>query len=128
MLSGAFYSKHRHTDVGWTVSYPPRHAVGDALAVCLVLHGFDANHETAFSSLYLQDAQAQLVAGDPIQPIVLAAADGGNTYWHRRADGDDPLGTLVDEFLPLLAQKGLLVDRVDALGWSMGGYGALLLR
>ena len=31
----------------------------------------------------------------PIPSIVLAAADGGDTYWHRRADGDDPLGMLV---------------------------------
>jgi pimeloyl-ACP methyl ester carboxylesterase len=34
---------------------------------------------------------------------------------------------LVDEFLPLLASRGLDVDRFAVGGWSMGGYGALLL-
>ena len=37
---------------------------------------------------------------------------------------------VVDEFLPLLAERGLRAtpdDRIGLLGWSMGGYGALLL-
>jgi S-formylglutathione hydrolase FrmB len=34
---------------------------------------------------------------------------------------------LVHEFIPLLETKGLLVHQVGVLGWSMGGYGALLL-
>jgi enterochelin esterase-like enzyme len=127
LVSGSFYSRHRHQEVGWTISYPPGHSSGSALPVSLVLHGYDANHETAFNALYLQDAQAQLVNGHPIPPIALAAVDGGNTYWHRRADGDDPVGMLVREFLPLLHRRGLVVEHVDVLGWSMGGYGALLL-
>jgi len=31
------------------------------------------------------------------------------------------------EFLPLLAAEGLDISRVGFIGWSMGGYGALLL-
>jgi S-formylglutathione hydrolase FrmB len=31
------------------------------------------------------------------------------------------------EFLPLLTERGLATDRVAFLGWSMGGYGSLLL-
>jgi pimeloyl-ACP methyl ester carboxylesterase len=34
---------------------------------------------------------------------------------------------VVDELLPLLASRGLAVDRFAVGGWSMGGYGALLL-
>lgn len=33
---------------------------------------------------------------------------------------------ITSEFLPLLASRGLRVDRIGLLGWSMGGYGALL--
>jgi len=33
---------------------------------------------------------------------------------------------LDQEFLPLLADRGLRTDRYGVLGWSMGGYGALL--
>jgi S-formylglutathione hydrolase FrmB len=58
-------------------------------------------------------------------PFALAAMDGGPGYWHPHAT-DDPLGSLLDEFLPLLKQRKLDTDRVAALGWSMGGYGALL--
>jgi len=55
----------------------------------------------------------------------LASAEGGNGYWHPHPD-DDPLGMLLDEFVPLLASRGLRVSRLAALGFSMGGYGALL--
>ena len=34
---------------------------------------------------------------------------------------------VLGELLPMLAQKGLDTSRVGFLGWSMGGYGALLL-
>jgi enterochelin esterase-like enzyme len=52
--------------------------------------------------------------------------DGGrDSYWHRRSDGTDALAMLLEEFIPLVR------DRVGPLphalmGWSMGGYGALL--
>jgi S-formylglutathione hydrolase FrmB len=52
--------------------------------------------------------------------------DGGPGYWHPHAS-DDPLGALLDEFVPLLGSRyRLVVDRYAVLGWSMGGYGALL--
>ncbi|MBV9098912.1 MAG: esterase, partial [Frankiaceae bacterium] len=50
-----------------------------------------------------------------------------HTYWHRRSDGDDPQLMLLTEFIPLLASRGLRTDRLGLAGWSMGGYGALLL-
>ncbi len=34
---------------------------------------------------------------------------------------------IVDEFPPLLTDKGLDISRLALLGWSMGGYGALRL-
>jgi pimeloyl-ACP methyl ester carboxylesterase len=44
-----------------------------------------------------------------------------------RARGDDPLLMLTTEFVPMLATFGLRTASVGVLGWSMGGYGALLL-
>ncbi len=61
------------------------------------------------------------------RPFALAAADGGNGYWHPRSDGDDPLGMLSNEFLPMLNKLGLHTDAIGAIGWSMGGFGALLV-
>ena len=34
---------------------------------------------------------------------------------------------LTDELVPMLAQRGLQTARIGLSGWSMGGYGALLL-
>jgi S-formylglutathione hydrolase FrmB len=72
-------------------------------------------------------AQAQIVNGRPIAPIALASIDGGDAYWHPRSDGDDPIAMLLDEYLPMLARRGLRTSVFGVLGWSMGGYGALLL-
>ena len=43
--------------------------------------------------------------------------------------GDDPMGMLVDELIPLCQARGLgrPPRRIGAMGISMGGYGALLL-
>ena len=60
-------------------------------------------------------------------PFALAAVDGGDAYWHPRSDGDDPLRMLTEEFIPMLGELGLRTGTIGVLGWSMGGYGALLL-
>jgi S-formylglutathione hydrolase FrmB len=58
--------------------------------------------------------------------VIVAGVDGGaDSYWHKRVDGTDPLAMLIDEFIPLV--RGLVGDLPQAvMGWSMGGYGALL--
>lgn len=63
-----------------------------------------------------------------------------NYYWHARrsestGDGDispdtppcDTGAMVMDDFLPLLGRLGLETRRIGLLGWSMGGYGALLI-
>jgi S-formylglutathione hydrolase FrmB len=126
-VSGSFYARARRRTVGWTISYPPDHGPGDRLPVCVVLHGYGNDHRYAFDTLRLQDAQAQFLGGQLVAPVVLASIDGGNVYWHPRSDGDNPLGMILDEYLPLLAGRHLATNAIGALGWSMGGYGALLL-
>jgi enterochelin esterase-like enzyme len=113
--------------VGWTVAYPPGWTPRAPVPLCLVLHGYATDHRYAFDTLHLQDIQAQLAQQTPARPFVLAAADGGNAYWHRRRDGDDPPGMLMDELVPRLVRDGISTDRLVAFGWSMGGYGSLLL-
>jgi hypothetical protein len=127
-LSGSFQSQARHADVGWTVAYPPGHQSGDHLRVCLVFHGWGVTHSEAFTSLRLQYPLASVVQGKEAPPFVLAAADGGNGYWHSHGD-DNPLAMVHDEVLPLLATHGLDCGSGQppaTFGWSMGGYGSLL--
>jgi S-formylglutathione hydrolase FrmB len=59
--------------------------------------------------------------------LVVASVDGGDdSYWHARADGTDAMAMLLDEFIPMV--EGQLDGPLPRalLGWSMGGYGALL--
>ena len=127
MVSGSFDSPARRRRVGWSIAYPPRHGAGAALPVALVLHGRGDDHRAAFASHHLDRYLAEVVR-QGVQPFALASVDGGDhAYWHRRADGDDPQRMILDEFLPLLADRGLLTARIGLSGWSMGGYGSLLL-
>ena len=124
--SGSFASKARHRNVGWSLALPPGHESASGLPVVLVLHGRGGNHTTGFAQLGLHRFLAAHVRSGGA-PFALAAADGGDGYWHPRASGDDPLVMLTTEFVPMLATFGLSTARVGVLGWSMGGYGALLL-
>jgi len=60
-------------------------------------------------------------------PFAVVAVDGGNGWWHRRVTGEDSGSMVLNELLPMLPSQGLDISRVSFIGWSMGGYGALLL-
>lgn len=59
-------------------------------------------------------------------PVAVAAVDGGDVYWHARADGTDAAALVLDELLPLLPRRAGgapgLVDgwlrRVAARRWA----------
>ncbi|SHN02292.1 alpha/beta hydrolase-fold protein [Cryptosporangium aurantiacum] len=128
LIRGEFRSARRRAVVRYRIAYPPGARDDDQLPVCLVLHGFGGDEGVLGDGIALPRYLADVVA-DGVPPFVLAAADGGPRYWHPRADGDDPLGMLTDEFLPLLVGRGLEAgagQRIGLLGYSMGGYGALL--
>jgi dienelactone hydrolase len=125
--SGSFSSRACDRDVGWQLSYPPGARVGDRLPVALVLHGRGGNAGSATTELHLDGYLADAVS-EGTRPFVLAAVDGGDhSYWHRRRSGEDPQAMLTAEFVPLLTGMGLATARIGLFGWSMGGYGALLL-
>lgn len=121
-------SAARKRTVGYTIAYPPGRRPGDPLPLVLVLHAHGRDQSSALSGLSLAEAAAIVVDGDPLAPMAFVAVDGGDGYWHARP-GDDPLGMLVDELIPLCQARGLGAppQRIGVLGTSMGGYGALLL-
>ena len=126
MTSGSFVSAARGgLDTGWTVARPA--GVTTPLPVVVVLHGLGGDHSTAFSELGLDRFLTQtVVAGTP--PFALASVDGGTTYWHHRGSGEDAGAMVRDELIPMLgATPGLDITRLGFHGWSMGGYGSMLL-
>jgi S-formylglutathione hydrolase FrmB len=126
-ISGSFTSAARlGATTGWTIAYPPHAAA--PLRVLIHLHGRGGDHKEAFGShLGLDRFLAQAVRRGSA-PFAIASVDGGDhSYWHRRADGSDSGAMVVDEFIPLLAARGLDTSRIGLHGLSMGGYGALWL-
>lgn len=123
--SGAFPSALRGRQVRWGLAVPDG-AAATGLPVAVVLHGYGGTWRSAWTDLGLHHFLAAHVAAGG-RPYALASVDGGNGYWHPRASGDDPLGMVVHELVPRLAAMGLATAQIGAMGWSMGGYGALLL-
>lgn len=104
----------------WWVARPPG-ATG-TIPVVVALHGADSSAEDWLRTMGLDRF---LAASDA--SFALAGIDGGTKgYWHPRDDGDDPRALVLDQFLPFLSRHGLDTGSLGLLGWSMGGYGALL--
>ncbi len=122
--SGSFISAARGgVDTNWIIARPPGQSA--PLRPVIALHCKDGDAASVMD-LGVEDCLAQLVqAGRP--PFAVISVDGGDTFWRRHNSGQDPGAMVLDELLPMLATKGLDISRVGFMGWSMGGYGALLL-
>ena len=110
--------------VAWSIAWP---AARSQVRALIVLHGRGDDQSAVLGRHRLGAYLADVVAkGTP--PFAVCGVDGGrDSYWHARASGINPQKMVVRELLPVLRQQGLLVDRFALGGWSMGGYGALLL-
>jgi enterochelin esterase-like enzyme len=95
----------------------------EARAVLICLHARGSlGYRMAFDTVHVHDVVA--AAG---KPIAVVAVDGGSdSYWHKRASGIDPQAMLHDELLPRLDTEIAPGLPRAIMGWSMGGYGALL--
>ncbi|MFL6061494.1 MAG: alpha/beta hydrolase [Marmoricola sp.] len=126
-VSGSLSSSSMRGKVGWTIGYPRGSKPGDHLPVVISLHGRSGTHRSTFSTLHLGDTLTEVVkAGTPA--FAIASVDGGDHgYWHHRADGTDAGAMVRRDLVPVLADHGLDTSRIGLYGWSMGGYGALLL-
>jgi enterochelin esterase-like enzyme len=118
--SGTFRSRHwPGQDVGWQLALPSSHPA-KTTPVVIALHGRGGAAGDAFDSLHLDQHVRE--AG-----LAVASVDGGDYYWHARRVGIDPGAMVVDDLLPLLVRQTGYAGKVAFLGWSMGGYGSLLL-
>jgi len=116
-----FESAYRHTAVQMVTLIPPDAPAGVDLGVTLALHG------AGNTAAGLAEQLVTAMTAAKIATFAVVCPDGGGTYWHKRADGDDPIGMILHEVLPRAAAAGLATRRIGIAGESMGGYGALLL-
>ena len=123
-VSGSFVSAARGgVQTNWAIARPPGQTA--ALRPVIALHGKGANAAEVMAGGVEQGLAQAVDAGLP--PFAVVAVDGGGSYWHKRASGEDSGAMVLDELIPMLGSQGLDTSRVGFLGWSMGGYGALLL-
>ena len=124
MMNGSFISAARGgVATNWAIARPPGQT--GPLRPVIALHGKGSDAATVMAGGVEQGLAQAVAAGLP--PFAVVAVDGGGGYWHRRSSGEDSGAMVLGELLPMLAQKGLDTSRVGFLGWSMGGYGAMLL-
>jgi len=127
--SGSFVSAFRPgISTRWSLAAPelPPGGSQPELPVAVFLHGLGGSHAVLLEDLAAHEPlQRHLDAGGT--PFAIAAVDGGNTWWHPRADGSDTQSMLVKEFVPLLGSQGYDLGRIGLFGLSMGGFGSLLL-
>ncbi len=120
-LETTFRSAYRHRTVRMVTLVPAGLASARGLGVVVALHELGGDARTEAGRL------ATGMASAGVSGFAVITVDGGSTYWHRRADGDDPLGMIISEVLPRAAARGLRTGHIGITGNSMGGYGALLL-
>jgi pimeloyl-ACP methyl ester carboxylesterase len=124
MVTGSFVSAARGgVSTNWAIARPPGQT--KALRPVIALHGKGSDASTVMAGGVEQGLAQAVNAGLP--PFAVVAVDGGGGYWHKRASGEDAGAMVLGELIPMLDGQGLDTSRVAFLGWSMGGYGALLL-
>ena len=119
-----FYSgAMRGREIGWRVLTPTDFRA-PARAV-LYLNRPDTDHT---DSIHRADADGPLLksrdAGAPA--LAMVTVDGGDRYFHPRADGTDFAEMVAEELLPRMRDEaGLDVSVLGLAGFAAGGYGAL---
>jgi S-formylglutathione hydrolase FrmB len=116
----SFFSAYRHRQVQMITLVPAKTSPA-GLGLVLALHGAGSD------AAGMADQMAPAMTETGLRNVAVVCVDGGDTYWHPRADGDDPLGMIMHEVLPRAHASGLATARIGVTGESMGGYGALLL-
>jgi enterochelin esterase-like enzyme len=123
-LTGSFVSAARGgVKTNWVIAMPPGQT--EMPRPVIALHGMDGD-ATQMLEAGVDDGLAQLAKRGKAG-FAVVGVDGGNTYWHKRASGEDSGAMVLNELLPMLSSMGMDTSRVGFMGWSMGGYGALRL-
>lgn len=115
---GEFDSASARKRVGYGVYRPA--STPEAALFCL--HGRGGSHRDPFEDLGLH----RFVASAGLNWLI-TAVDGGESFWHARADGSDTQRLVIDELMPMVLADDAAGAKPVVIGWSMGALGALLI-
>jgi pimeloyl-ACP methyl ester carboxylesterase len=124
LRSFAYRSRFVRVPIGVAFAFPAHIDPHTIERVIYLLPGRDG---TAAATLHLNYAAALLALPAAHQAVVIAAIDAGDSYFHRRAAGEDRLAAVTRELPQLVhAHTGARPVHETLAGFSMGGYGSVL--
>ena len=105
---GSFVSEHRGgLETGFTIVTPARRRRRRCRSSWR-LHGRGSDHRSLVGPKFRIERFLEDHVERGGEPFAIGTVDGGQSYWHERPDGEDAGAMVVDEFLPMLAERGLL--------------------
>jgi enterochelin esterase-like enzyme len=127
----SFRSSILHRDINYAVLLPADYdsSVASSYPVVYLLHGYGDNE----SAWYQYGLISYYADADPagIQPMIYVMPQGFNTYWVNKYNGQYPyMDVMVKELVPTIDSLFRTVKDAQhraVMGYSMGGYGALIL-
>ncbi|MBV8290489.1 MAG: alpha/beta hydrolase, partial [Mycobacterium sp.] len=97
MVTGSFVSAARGgIATNWAIARPPGQT--KPLRPVIALHGKGSSAATVMDGGVEQGLAQAVRAGLP--PFAVVAVDGGGSYWHKRASGDDAGAMVLNELIP----------------------------
>src|SRR3954447_24638196 len=109
----------KSTQSSYSVALPPGYRKGDGTPLAIYLPGLNGGDNDLDRVLGI--AGFATAAGSKL--AFLQPGFGGTTYWHRRADGRDPVATLMEDVVPAVEKRfgvGGSRERRGVFGSSMG--------
>jgi S-formylglutathione hydrolase FrmB len=126
IVTGTTDSAAMHRSMGWEVALPPRANRSTRLPLVVVLPGASGNAQSLTTAVGLPG----YATAANLRFAFVSTDNGGLTYYHPRANGEDPIAWVLDELVPMVERRfhvgGSPANRA-IFGSSMGGFGALLL-
>lgn len=104
MSTGSFVSAARAGKMtNWAIARPPGQT--QALRPVIALHGLGGSASAVMDGGVEQGLAQAVNAGLP--PFAVVSVDGGSSYWHQRASGEDAGAMVLNELIPLLDTQRL---------------------
>ena len=103
-----------------SVNYGLYLPAASAAVVLYCLHGRGGSRRDAFDGIGVH----RFIAERGL-PWGAASLDGGETFWHKRQDGSNTQRDLIEGLMPFVRTKAPAAKAV-VIGWSAGGFGAVL--